>query len=389
MKQEQQDALDDEPTCASSSSSSTRSTSPSPSTDYRASRQQQIYQYMIHPALVATEEPPQAIAIVVHSSEDIPLALKEIMKHTSIKNVTIVTTQEGEKEEEETVRECNVEIQKQIQQQQQHSQTIKFKCTSMIDLILLDHEKETPPLSSSLDDVVILFPNLDGDDQITAHANANVTIQYFHRHLSPRGVLVTYLGPTLPLSHVDTFSDVKRTEPLHASRYETIGTLNDAKFERIVDYDIPLGRFPMNIGVAFKSHPSMAHWRLNEPLYNLLWAKRTTTDEYDTESNVFDGATMMTLLHPPKHSALSDCSDEDYDKYGTCDFHGYDPQYPNVDLGQLYVSKSGIGDNAGRGVFTNVDIVKGANIGLETTVYSVQLDWVSFFSFFLSFFLRE
>jgi hypothetical protein len=107
-----------------------------------------------------------------------------------------------------------------------------------------------------------------------------------------------------------------------------------------------------------------------------LWAERT--NEYDADSNAFDGATMMTVLHPPKHSALSDCSDRDYDKYGTCDFHGYDPQFSNVRLDQLYVAKSHIGDNAGRGVFTNVDIVKGTNVGLETTVYSIVFDWVRY-----------
>jgi hypothetical protein len=343
---------------------------------------------MIHPTLIAIEKPPQSIAIHMHSSDNIPLALNEIMKHTSIKNVTVVIDDD---EEEGTKHGCEIEIQKQQQQQQQQQQpdedddgdehSVKIiSCTTMNDL--LNQEKKLTQVSSSSLDVVILFPDLDDDDDNDDEDDddhqytTNNIITYWHKHLSSKGVLVTYLGPTLSLSHIDTFGDVT-TESFHESRYDHLKILIDAKFERIIDYDIPLGRsYPMNVGIAFKSHPSMAYWRLNEPLYNLLWAERT--NEYDADSNAFDGATMMTVLHPPKHSALSDCSDRDYDKYGTCDFHGYDPQFSNVRLDQLYVAKSHIGDNAGRGVFTNVDIVKGTNVGLETTVYSIVFDWVRY-----------
>ena len=114
----------------------------------------------------------------------------------------------------------------------------------------------------------------------------------------------------------------------------------------------------------------------------MLWAERTTTNDDVDEAyttNVMDSATMMTILHPPKHSALLDCTEEDILIYGTCEDHGYDPQYPNIPLTDLYVSKSEVSDHAGRGVFTNVTIPKGSNIGLETTVYSVVFDWVSLF----------
>jgi hypothetical protein len=57
---------------------------------------------------------------------------------------------------------------------------------------------------------------------------------------------------------------------------------------------------------------------------------------------------------------------------GEC-LNGYhfDPEYPNVPASSFEVKKSGVGGNAGRGVFAKVDIPKNAYLSLETNVHSV------------------
>jgi hypothetical protein len=349
-------------------------------------RLRSLYQYVIHPVLLTTENPPQSVSVVVSSScESIPLILDEITKHTSIHDVTIVLSSSGNDDgggyddNSKWKKNC---IQQVLLVQQQHQERW-FKPS-------IDCKTRDDALSSTVD-VAMVLPNEDVRDQFIMD-----DAQYWYNHTSTDGVLVTYLGRTLSLGYLfdydtDDYDDYDVVHPLQEQRWRNLKQLTDAKYKRIIDYDVPVmspntrgvgRRFPINIGVAFKKHPSIAYWRLNEPLYNLLWRERTTgttTARNDDAhyNNLFDGATMMTILHPPKHSTIGYCSNKEYVKYGTCDFHGYDPQYPNVPLVEkLFVSKSKIGEHAGRGVFTTVDIPEGSNIGLETTVHSIVFDWV-------------
>ncbi|KAL3911400.1 MAG: hypothetical protein SGARI_001664, partial [Bacillariaceae sp.] len=62
---------------------------------------------------------------------------------------------------------------------------------------------------------------------------------------------------------------------------------------------------------------------------------------------------------------------------GECVLPGYDPYEPNVALDDLFVSKSKAGEHAGRGVFANVDVVKGSNVALETTKDSIHYEWTT------------
>jgi hypothetical protein len=48
-----------------------------------------------------------------------------------------------------------------------------------------------------------------------------------------------------------------------------------------------------------------------------------------------------------------------------------DPEYPNVPASALEVKKSSVGENAGRGVFTKVDIPKNVYLSLETGAHNV------------------
>jgi hypothetical protein len=49
----------------------------------------------------------------------------------------------------------------------------------------------------------------------------------------------------------------------------------------------------------------------------------------------------------------------------------YDLNYPNAPLTSFEVKKSGVGDNAGRGVFAKIDIAKNTYMSAETSSHSV------------------
>jgi hypothetical protein len=49
----------------------------------------------------------------------------------------------------------------------------------------------------------------------------------------------------------------------------------------------------------------------------------------------------------------------------------YDSNYPNAPLTSFEVKKSGVGDNAGRGVFAKVDIAEDTYLSAETSAHSV------------------
>jgi hypothetical protein len=53
--------------------------------------------------------------------------------------------------------------------------------------------------------------------------------------------------------------------------------------------------------------------------------------------------------------------------------HGYNPHIPNVPISSIYVKRSGMGDKAGRGLFTRVPIRQGSRIGMEMCVHNMYI----------------
>jgi hypothetical protein len=225
----------------------------------------------------------------------------------------------------------------------------------------------------------------DEDDDDDDDDDDDYLIKFWSDRLSSHGALVTVLGTTYSLQRIVA------GELMVHERWYTLEYLK-ASFPRIIDYDIPASyyfyddnsstsrqqrrhvqaKFPINIGVAFKSLESMAYWRLNEAHYNMAMKEHLTEDALD-DLTVFDSAVMLQLQYPPSHSSWYYCGS--YKNKSDCDFHGYDPEFPNIPLSDLYVSKSKAGEHAGRGVFTSVHIPASSNIALEATTQSIHYEW--------------
>jgi hypothetical protein len=160
--------------------------------------------------------------------------------------------------------------------------------------------------------------------------------------------LVTCLGETLPLHHPFAWN-------IHQERMEMIQALDDAMFEKIVEYDIrlPNSRYAQSIAVALKDDESIAQWRMNEAHYALILHERLLDASF---LQFFDSATMLSLKYPFKHSAIRFCQQPgdylaDHIVLDVCGHleggHGYDPFIDNVPIDDLFVGKSQAGEHAG------------------------------------------
>jgi hypothetical protein len=99
------------------------------------------------------------------------------------------------------------------------------------------------------------------EDHDTEHLEG--LLHFWWEHLSSES-LVTCLGETLPLLH-------PFARNIHQERMEMIQALDDAMFEKIVEYDIrvPNSRYAQSIAVALKDDKSITQWRMNEAHFML------------------------------------------------------------------------------------------------------------------------
>jgi hypothetical protein len=398
--------------------------------------QKAFYELLVHPVLVAsTDPPPTTVGIIImqeeasssgrdfngcgdqgqriqsqhHVATMVQGLIREISLHRSVREVTLLVSDEEDCESILLQTTTAMEHYPSPSVSRHRNDALAVDCRSTFD---------HPSGEDILMDVAIWpYCNLndysndrtnDDDDPMQSSSTTSPTREWVHRHLSPTGSLVFCAGRTLPFDH-------PRWIESQRSRLATIRQIQDAGFVRIIDYDVPTRsmttmttpasaspsqeddhtQHPHNFAVAVKSAVGIAGWRMSEAHYQLRMRKRfmpmrATDDHGETGRNAFmdglvafDGATMLQLLFPAKHSAEAACSlwdraigDDDEDgPYCNPRGHGYDPDVGNVPLDELYVSKSMAGENAGRGVFTKVDIPFETYLALETTVHAVIFEW--------------
>ena len=113
---------------------------------------------------------------------------------------------------------------------------------------------------------------------------------------------------------------------------------------------------------------------MNEAQFNLKLRRRSIQSHYGESSLSFiDSATMRSYQYPSKASAVVFCR-RSPKSFGCPQKPGYDPEMPNIPSSSLKVAKSRVADNAGRGVFTLVDIPANAYIALESLVNFVTFE---------------
>ena len=125
--------------------------------------------------------------------------------------------------------------------------------------------------------------------------------------------------------------------------------------------------------VAFKSYSSRKLWYANTAEIELAIQKRTVrTKSGKIPLQYFDGATMMSYQVPSRTIETVFCRRQPVPPSCTNEAHIYNPEHPNIPASSMEVRVSGQGENAGRGVFTKVNVVEGTYISAETSAESLR-----------------
>jgi hypothetical protein len=193
-----------------------------------------------------------------------------------------------------------------------------------------------------------------------------------YKALGPDGILISQVG------EAPEMGDPSDTHSRDNNRNTFVETLVKLGIDSTFEYtEAHCGfEFPWKFIVSFKSARSQERWFSSEAQVNLKMQKRSTRRKDGAMPfDYFDGATMVSYQHITKASAAAFCRrdpapDGCGGRYGYT--HGYDPGRENVPRSSLNVSKSLVGENAGRGVFTLVDIPVNSYIGLEVQVVPIE-----------------
>jgi hypothetical protein len=218
-------------------------------------------------------------------------------------------------------------------------------------------------------------------------------MQSFYDSLSDDGILVMQLGESAVLEDPDeTYSKYK-------NRVAVVKLLERVGFESIHAYEEVRDQCwtclsphvflsyllffhlhqshcgflsPWTYIVAFKSYSTRKRWYANAAEIEVAIRKRSLrTKSGKTPFRVFDGPTMVSYQVPPRAMETVFCRREPMPEECRSLEFTYDSDYPNLPLTSFEVKKSGVGDNAGRGVFTTVDIPENTYLSAETSCHCV------------------
>lgn len=132
-------------------------------------------------------------------------------------------------------------------------------------------------------------------------------------------------------------------------------------------------RAPWTLLVAFKSYETRSSWYSNAAEIDLEMVKRQVKTKSGTSPfKYFDGPTMVSYQVPPKAMEVVYCRQEPTPPECVIGEESYDPEQPNIPVSSLEVKMSKESENAGRGLFTKVDIPDDAYLSAETSCHSVQ-----------------
>jgi len=362
-------------------------------------RRKHFAEFIVHPILLVSgndespDDPPESIAIAVDVDvnpdfyDGIELAqdlLREIVRHQDVVDVMVLLVKRDCCEEESYEDGCPTQLThgELFDDEDEANHNIAIECM-YIDPSWGHQESSRHKLLEKLlekghgnFDVSIVLSGCDSED-------INDRIWEKSLYESTDSMVSTCTGPQRPqgrpMTTIGVAEQEQRVEWIYTLFTDGYDETNTSKslYTQIVDYDVQ----DLNMAVAF--HKNMDDgtykWHLNEANYNLELLQRLKHGYRDELNHLryFEAADMSRLQFPSKQSANSYCAYlEDNDEMNEddvyyCDY-GYDPYIPNVPIDKVYVGKSGSGENAGRGVFTSVDLLEdNTMIGLETNVQSV------------------
>uniref|UniRef100_A0A7S4SHD5 SET domain-containing protein n=1 Tax=Ditylum brightwellii TaxID=49249 RepID=A0A7S4SHD5_9STRA len=195
-------------------------------------------------------------------------------------------------------------------------------------------------------------------------------LQAVYDSLSEQGVIVMQLGDAPGI--FDPSDAIGRNE----NRAIITEHLLRMGFQSVHVYEEMHSNFgePWTYLVAMKDYTSRSRWYSNAAQIEVAIQKRIKhTYSGKSALRFFDGATMMTYQTPHKAFEVVYC--RNIPMPAGCDeaTHGFSKSRPNAPVSSFEVKASQVGDHAGRGVFAKIDIPKGAHIGVEQSMNSINV----------------
>ena len=220
----------------------------------------------------------------------------------------------------------------------------------------------------------------------------------FFNSLSDDGILVMQLGEAPTLNSPDEthskFKNRERTtrlleklgfQSIHA--YEEVGATNLPFFLHTFASGILILLFiallmlqshcgfraPWTYVIGFKSYKTRQRWYANAAQIDLEGHKRgVRAKSGERPFRYFDGPTMVSYQVPHKTMEAVFCKRQPTPEECLVGQYAYDPALPNIPASSFEVKRSKVADDAGRGIFTNVDIPEDAYLSAETNVRMVE-----------------
>ena len=210
---------------------------------------------------------------------------------------------------------------------------------------------------------VIIMDALDPQDNIEfadALYNNDVFLNAIYEALTDEGVLVLQLGESPHNSDPAEQSN-------NMNRHHIMNMIEEVGFQSMHIYEESHCGFgyPWSFLVACKSDKCRYNWYKNEAEIDVqIHYRMMRTKSGSSPLRYFDGATMKSYQNPPKAWETLYCRREPFPEH--CDhYRGYSKNIENYGIDNFEVRMSSIGDGAGRGVFSKVDIPQGSLIAAE------------------------
>ena len=357
------------------------------------------HEALVHPGMIVHAN-PKRVAIIGGGEG---ATLREVLKHTTVENVVMLEIDEEltmiSREYLSEWNDCN-----DISTETVNS--IIGKSSSCfdeekVDLHFVDAfqwfvdnynqskvisaNENTRPEKELFD--VIIMDALDPDDFVVfAEKLYNNTdfIESLYNGLSFEGVFVVQLGESPenvdPSDEFGPFRNrAKMTAQLQKFGFESIHVFDEGHCDFF---------HPWTILVALKNYESRSNWYRNAAEIQIELIERIVQTKSGNPALLhFDAATMISYQIPSKSFESIYCRQDDEPE--ECDdYYGFWPDINNIPISHVQVKKSGVSEQAGRGIFAVNDIPKDSMIDLgqgtkafhmaPTTwdVFDTLYDWV-------------
>lgn len=364
--------------------------------DEELARRKRFAEFAIHPVLLTVRPVPTSIAIAVDQHEN-PMTntvagtelaedlLSEILVYKSIERVTVVFVNGRDNSEHgASLPEC------------QRSLTDILASTGRkgidIECSYVNTISGKSNLANRHHDVSVVLSNHTEEPLVKGGNNSKWEEDLY---ATTDSIAVKRVGRTYPLDHPSRASKGKKQKQKNQHKNKNIDRIEHFfvpdlrknptadSFLKVTDYDVFDERgIATNFAVAFRSIKNgEEQWRLPESNYQVAMHQRWASSSLET-IQFFDAADMLRIQFPSRHSAVSSCdqyghliTDDDYDLL--CD-QGLDTSMPNVPSKNFYVSKSTVNENAGRGVFSSVELELNSYLMAETFAHDVIFSFQGF-----------